>query len=76
MLQLFDWEQEDEGREGVYFLTIADFDGDEVAIIVHRVCNGRYPLDGELAKQKVRNAKMLIEAWNYMSLHIDDVLGE
>ena len=70
----FDWE-EDEEREGVYFLTIstlrydcgccdAGCQGEEIAVIVHRTCGGRFPLTGEAAMAKVEQAKMIVAALN------------
>src|SRR5690606_7487606 len=35
-----------------FILTILDEDGEEFATIVHRTCDGRFPLDGDVAEQK------------------------
>ena len=47
---------------------IAEEDGyyipDEIAVIVHRTCGGKYPLDGDLANQKRANAQMIVDALN------------
>ena len=64
MYQIFGWEDEDEGREGVHYLTIADGDGEEIAVIIHRICDGKYPLDGELAMAKFANAQHIVKALN------------
>jgi hypothetical protein len=63
------WEAEadlgnDDDREGVHYLTITDPDGEEYAVIVHRVCDGRYPLDGPGAQSKVRRAEHIVAALN------------
>jgi hypothetical protein len=63
------WEAEadlgnDDDREGVHYLTITDPDGEECAVIVHRVCDGRYPLDGPGAQSKVRRAEHIVAALN------------
>jgi hypothetical protein len=51
-------------REGVWYLTIVDPDGEEYAVIMHRTCNGKYPIDGELARRKVAQAKHIVAALN------------
>lgn len=60
-----DWQEECEGRkDDPWFLTILDPDNEEYAIIIHRTCNGRFPLDGELANSKVRRAHRIMNALN------------
>lgn len=44
-----------------YILTITNDAGDEVAVIVHRTCGGKYPLDGEVADRKRHNAKLIVQ---------------
>lgn len=53
----------DDDREGVYYLTIGD-DEDELAIIVHRTVGGKYPLDGDVANSKVVRAQRIVDALN------------
>jgi hypothetical protein len=67
--QWLGWEPETDlgnpdDRQDVYFLTIADADGDEQAIIVHRTCDGRYPLDSETAWRKEERAARIVAALN------------
>lgn len=57
------------GDPDKYILTIADGLGtehwpEEVAVIVHRTCDGRYPIDGDLANQKRHNAQVICDALN------------
>jgi hypothetical protein len=69
-----DWERETEltgdgsGDPGKYFLIIRDPDGEEYACILHRTEGGRFPLDGEIAKEKEKRATMIVAALNYVSL--------
>lgn len=54
-------------REGVYYLTVVADPGDfneEIATIVHRVVDGKYPLDGEVARQKEHIAQVIVDALN------------
>ena len=65
----FGWRdfEEDEADEipGKYILTIYDGEPlDEMAVIVHRVCEGKYPLDGELANRKRADAQRIVDALN------------
>lgn len=63
-----------EGDPNKHILTIADGLGtndwpEEIAVIVHRTCpdeNGvhKFPIDGELANQKRRNAQVIVDALN------------
>lgn len=63
-----------EGDPNKWFLTIADGLGTEgwpepVAYLIHRTCpdeNGvhKYPIDGDLANQKRRNAQVIVDALN------------
>lgn len=62
------WEAEtdldnDDDREGVYFLTILDYD-EELAVIIHRTEGDAHPLDGKLAEQKIVNAQRIVNALN------------
>lgn len=50
-------------REGVYYLTITE-DGEEFAVIMHRVVGGKYPLDGEVAVEKIERAERIVAAMN------------
>lgn len=59
----FDWEPAPTDTTGVYYLTIVDADGEEVAIIVHRESE-LYPLDGELANSKKERAQFIVDALN------------
>jgi hypothetical protein len=63
------WESEadlgnDDDRDDVYYITIINPEGDEYAIIVHRTCDGKYPLDGPGAQSKVRRAEHIVAALN------------
>jgi hypothetical protein len=65
-----DWEAEtdlgnDDDREGVHYLTIVE-DEEEMAVIVHRTCGGKWPLDGPLAKKKEQDAQRIVDALNAM----------
>ena len=51
----------DDDREGVYYLTITE-GGEEIATIMHRVCGGKYPLDGVVAQQKCADADQIVNA--------------
>lgn len=51
------------GDPDKYILTITE-DGEEYAVIVHRTCGGRYPLDGELAESKRSRAQRTVELLN------------
>lgn len=50
-----------------YVLTIVDPDGEEMAVIVHRTVDGRFPLDGSVAKGKRRNAQLIVDALNKLN---------
>lgn len=60
-----DWEVDEssDAIEGKYMITI-DRDGEEIAVIVHRTCGGRYPLNSNMAMSKVRDADMIVGALN------------
>lgn len=61
------WEAEEDfepGRPDTYFLTICYPDGEEMAVIVHRTVDGKFPLDGEGAKQKEQRAQAIVDALN------------
>lgn len=47
-----------------HFLTIRDPGGEELALIVHRTVGGKYPLDGEVANEKITDADMIVAALN------------
>jgi len=49
-----------------YILTIREH-GEELAVIVHRVCGGRFPLDGEVAERKRRSAQRIVQAMGLAS---------
>lgn len=51
------------GDPDKYILTLRR-NGEKYAPVVHRTCNGRYPLDGPVAQQKVRDAEALCETLN------------
>ena len=55
--------ENDDDREGVYYLTITD-DGEEMAVIVHRLVGGKFPLDGDVANGKVADAERIVAALN------------
>jgi len=60
------WESEEEATDGparpdTHFITIRE-DGEEIAIIVHRTCDGEFPLDGEEAKSKEVMADRIVAA--------------
>lgn len=52
------------GEPGKYILTIVGPDDEEYATVVHRVCDGQYPLEGDLAKAKQVRAQRIVEALN------------
>lgn len=64
----FDFESEPEmtgdgsGDPEKHYLTIAYPDGEELAVIVHRTCGGKFPIDGELADSKRRAAQHIVAA--------------
>jgi hypothetical protein len=51
------------GDPDKFFITITAH-GEEFASIVHRTCGDKYPLNGELAKQKRENAEFIVAALN------------
>lgn len=59
----FDWEESVDVAE-MYYLTIVDSEGEEYALIAHRTCNGKFPLDGELAESKRERAQFIVDALN------------
>ena len=64
------WEAEPEmtgdgsGDPEKHFLTIRDPAGEELALIVHRTVGGKFPLDGEVANEKITSADMIVAALN------------
>lgn len=67
--QWFDFEAEPEmtgdgsGDPDKYYLTIADGEGEEFAVIVHRASD-MFPIEGELANQKRERAQVIVDALN------------
>lgn len=64
-----DWQSEYEelgsdGREGVYWIEIFEEDEGEIACIIHRTVDGKFPLDGPVAKEKEARAQMIVDALN------------
>lgn len=49
------------GDPDKYILTIWHY-GEEYATIVHRTCNGLYPLDGDIANEKRARAGMIVNS--------------
>lgn len=66
MYQWFDFEEDESTDQipGKYVLTIADADGEEVAVIIHRVCGGKFPYDGPDMEDKRQTAQMIVDALN------------
>lgn len=64
-----DFEEDDSTDEiqDKFILAIVDEDGEEVAVIVHRTCDGRHPLDGPVAERKRQNAERIVNALNAAS---------
>lgn len=63
----FELDESSDAIPDKYILTIWESAGafqDELAVIVHRTCNGKYPLDGELANQKRSNAIDMVRMLN------------
>lgn len=69
----FDFESEPEmagdgsGDPDKHYLTIVlnpGEDNEEIAVVVHRTCGGKYPIDGPLANRKRRVAKVIVDALN------------
>jgi hypothetical protein len=62
----FDFEEDDstDAIPDKYILSIEDENGEEVAVIVHRTCGGEYPLDGDVAERKRKNAQMIVDELN------------
>ena len=58
------------GDPETHYITIATVDpidgsmGDEWAVICHRICGGKYPLDGDLANEKRARAQAIVDALN------------
>lgn len=64
----FGWDAEtdsgnNDDRQGVHHITITE-DGEEYATITHRTVEGKYPLDGEVAQEKLARAKRITAALN------------
>lgn len=58
------------GDPDTHYLTIAVVErdgskGDEIAVICHRTCDGKYPIDGILANEKRRHAQTVVDALNH-----------
>ena len=52
------------GDPDAWYLTICDEDGEEIAVIAHRTVGNKYPIDGDLANKKRRNAQVIVDALN------------
>lgn len=52
------------GDWDTWYLTIRDERGEEVAVICHRTVGGKFPIDGEVADRKRRNAQVIVDALN------------
>lgn len=67
--QWFDFTR-DESTDAIpdkYILTIADADGEEIAVIVHRTLDDTFPLDGRLAEKKRQDATLIVRALNALA---------
>lgn len=66
--QWFDFEEDKyvstDEIPGKWVLTIAYPDGEELAVIIHRDCDGKYPIDGPKADAKRAQAQMIVDALN------------
>lgn len=51
------------GDPETFYLTIREA-GEELSVIAHRTCGGKYPIDGELANEKRANAQRIVDALN------------
>lgn len=64
------WEAEPEmtgdgsGDPDKHFITIRDPEGEEYALIVHRTVGGKFPLDGDVANEKIARADRIVAALN------------
>lgn len=60
------WDEDDstDAIPDKYVITIWTPDEEEMAVIVHRTCNGKYPIDGPLANEKMVNAQQIVDALN------------
>ena len=63
------WDEDDSTDEipDKYIITIWTPGEEEMAVIVHRTCDGKYPLDGDVANEKLLNAQQIVDALNYFS---------
>ena len=52
------------GDPEMHYITIRGEDGEEIAVIAHRLVGGKYPLDGEVAERKRHNAQVIVDALN------------
>ena len=68
MTTRYDWIdfEEDDSTDAVpdKFVLIIRQDEAEFATIIHRTVGGKYPINGELAEQKRRNAELIVAALN------------
>lgn len=62
-------------RPDVWFLTITE-DGEEMAVIMHRTCDGKYPITGDVANAKIERAQKIVTALNLYDKHIYVALEE
>lgn len=60
----FELDESSDAIAGKYLITIHDGNGEEVAVIVHRTCEGRFPLDGTVAGAKRDHAQRIVNALN------------
>jgi len=60
----WDFEQGDNTPEDYFYITIINPDGDEIATIVHRTVGGMFPLDGDVANEKRKNAQKIVDLLN------------
>ncbi|QAU06670.1 hypothetical protein SEA_WILLIAMBOONE_170 [Gordonia phage WilliamBoone] len=65
----FEIDESTDGIEDKFIATIGLLDENgyvfvEIAVIVHRTLNGLYPLDGEVAERKRKDAQMIVDALN------------
>lgn len=63
------WAEDDSTDEipDKYVITIWTPDEKEMANIIHRTCEGKYPIDGPVANEKLLNAQQIVDALNFFS---------
>jgi hypothetical protein len=74
----FDFEEDQSSDEipDKYILTIERVDAqghgqEEVAVIVHRTADGKYPLDGEIVHRKRRMAQRIVDLLNEHGMGVE-----